>query len=59
MDIDIDITDDRWETLGLPAIAERAAIAVLERLDIDPDECELSILGCGDDKIKELNADFR
>ena len=59
MDIDIDITDDRWETLGLPAIAERAAIAVLARLDIDPDECELSILGCGDDKIKELNADFR
>ncbi len=37
MDIDIDITDDRWETLGLPAIAERAAIAVLERLDLDPD----------------------
>ena len=57
--IDIDITDDRWEDLGLEDIAEKAALAVLDRLGIDPEECELSVLGCGDDRIRELNADFR
>lgn len=59
MQIDLDITDERWATLGLEAICEKAALAVLERLEIEADECELSVLGCGDARIKELNADFR
>ncbi len=59
MQIDLDITDNRWVALGLETICEKAALAVLDRLDIDGDECELSVLGCGDARIKELNADFR
>lgn len=59
MQIDIDITDTRWTDLGLETICERAALAVLERLDIDADDCELSVLGCDDVRIQELNADFR
>lgn len=59
MQIDLDISDPRWSVLGLEKICEKAALAVLERLDIDPEECELSVLGCGDERIQELNADFR
>ncbi len=59
MEIDIDITDDRWTALDLIGISERAAVAVLDRLGIDAEDCELSVLGCGDDRIKDLNADFR
>lgn len=59
MQIDIDITDPRWDSLGLAAITEAAMEAVLDRLGIDADDCEVSILGCNDVRIKELNADFR
>ncbi|SEK54208.1 rRNA maturation RNase YbeY [Pacificibacter marinus] len=59
MQIDIDITDPRWANLGLAAIAETAMGAVLGRLGLDADDCEVSILGCDDTRIKELNADFR
>ena len=59
MQIDIDITDDRWVDHDLEGIATRAALAVLGHLDIDPEDCELSVLGCDDDRIKVLNADFR
>ncbi|WP_194097993.1 rRNA maturation RNase YbeY [Marivivens aquimaris] len=59
MQIDIEITDDRWVDLGLEDITETAAHAVLERLGIDAEECELSVLGCDDARIRELNADFR
>ncbi|RPE67373.1 putative rRNA maturation factor [Pacificibacter maritimus] len=59
MQIDIDITDARWETLGLAQISTDALTAVLARLGIDPEACEVSILGCDDARIKELNSDFR
>jgi probable rRNA maturation factor len=59
MQIDIDIADPRWVDLDLEQISQTAFMAVLERLEIDPEDCEVSILGCDDTRIKELNAGFR
>ncbi len=51
--------DPRWEALGLADLAERAAGATLRRLGLDPGRYEISLLGCSDARIAELNADFR
>ena len=57
--IDLSIEDPRWQDLGLEALAERAAAAALEHLGIPADDCEISLLACGDARIAELNAEFR
>ena len=59
MILDLNIEDARWEVLGLEVIAEKAAGVVLLYLGIDEDEVELSVLGCSDARIAELNAEFR
>lgn len=59
MQIDIDTTDARWDVLDLAAISEAALAKVLAKVGLDPEACEVSILGCDDARIKELNADFR
>ena len=51
--------DARWEGAGLEALAERAARATLSHLRLDPSAFEVSLLGCNDARIAELNADFR
>lgn len=51
--------DHRWEALGLDALAETAAAATLAQLGLDPAGYEISLLGCNDARIAELNADFR
>jgi len=51
--------DRRWEALRLGPLAERAAQATLRRLGLDPLRYEISLLGCSDARIAELNADFR
>ena len=53
------IEDSRWEELGLEELAERAGRAALERLGLDPAAYEISLLGCSDRRIAELNEDFR
>lgn len=51
--------DPRWETTGLANLAERAARATLKHLGYDHAKYEIVVLGCDDDRIAELNADFR
>ncbi len=51
--------DARWEAFGLADVAERAARAVLADQGLDPACFEISLLGCADPRIAELNADFR
>ena len=53
------IEDDRWKAAGLTELSERAAMAALLHLGMDPDGWEISILGCDDARIAVLNGDFR
>ena len=53
------IEDDRWRAARLEALAERAAVATLAHLGLDPDAFDISILGCDDARIAVLNDDFR
>lgn len=56
---EVRIEDDRWQAVGLEALAERAANATLLHLGLVPEEWEISILGCDDARIAVLNGDFR
>jgi probable rRNA maturation factor len=51
--------DHRWGALGIEALAEAAASAVLVRLGLEPAAFEISLLACNDARIAELNSDFR
>lgn len=51
--------DARWEAAGLETLALRAVRATLLHLRLRPDAFEVSLLGCNDARIAELNADFR
>ncbi len=53
------IEDPRWETIDLPALAERTARATLTAVGRDPDLHEVGLLACDDARIAALNADFR
>lgn len=53
------IEDDRWQAVGLPALAESAARVTLAHLGLDPQVFGISVLGCDDARIATLNADFR
>lgn len=53
------IEDGRWQEVDLPALAERAAVATLRHLGLDPDDWEIAVLACDDARIAELNSDFR
>lgn len=57
MSPDILIEDPRWTAENLTAMAGPAVAAVLAYHDIA--EAEVSLLGCDDARIAELNADFR
>lgn len=53
---DVVIEDERWETLGLEALAERAMVAALGIVNVTG---EIVVLGCSDVRICELNTEFR
>lgn len=57
--IEVLIECEAWEAMELPALAERAARAVLTDQEMMPAEWEISLLGCDDARIAMLNADFR
>lgn len=48
-----------WAAVDLPALAERAARAVLVDQEMEAGDWEISLLGCDDARIAVLNADFR
>jgi probable rRNA maturation factor len=53
------IEDVRWQALGLAALAERAGRAVLGASGLPVEGFSISLMGCDDDRIAALNADFR
>lgn len=57
MNLEITVEDDRWQ--GLEPLVRRAFSGVLGHVGLDADLCEVSVLGCDDDRIAELNAEFR
>ncbi|MBL9058760.1 MAG: rRNA maturation RNase YbeY [Mangrovicoccus sp.] len=48
-----------WEDCDLPLLAEAAGRASLSSLGLDPAGFAISLLGCDDDRIAGLNAEFR
>ena len=57
--LDIVVEDDRWQHVAFEALASQAVAATLSQFALDPDRCEVTILGCDDAHIATLNADFR
>lgn len=57
--VDTLIEDPRWDAVGLADLAEMAAQFVLSDLVLPTGGFEISLLGCDDRRIAELNADFR
>ena len=53
------IEDTRWDEAGLEALVDVAERATLAYLGLDHEVCEGSVLGCDDEKITELNTQFR
>jgi len=51
--------DERWRTLDLDALADRAARATLTVLGHDPAHFALALLAADDARIAALNAEFR
>ena len=57
--VDIVIEDPRWEDFGLEPLAERACAAAMAELGLGAEGFLLCIMGCDDNRIATLNADFR
>jgi probable rRNA maturation factor len=57
MGVDLIVEDERWEAVGLAALAERACGAALAHLEVVG--AEISLMACDDRRIAELNAAFR
>lgn len=57
--VDVLIEDPRWNAVGLDALSQVAAKAVLAHVDLQLDGVEISLIGCDDNRIAALNSDFR
>ena len=57
--VDVLIEAPEWGALGLEALAQQAAEATLQRLGYGDAGFEISVMGCDDARIAELNGDFR
>lgn len=57
--LDIMIEDQRWAGADLTGLAMRAVPETIAYLNLSPERCEVSLLGCDDARIAVLNADFR
>lgn len=57
--LDILIEADAWDEAMLTPLAQRAVVATLHHMQLDPEACEVALLACHDARIAALNADFR
>ena len=57
MSVDCMIEDKRWAAVDLEGLADAAAAATFAHLGLSG--YEVSLLGCNDARIADLNADFR
>ena len=59
MSVEVVLEDARWQQAGLDALANRACDAVLAHFQMDPQGHEISMLGCDETRIANLNRQFR
>lgn len=59
MGVDVIIEDTRWVDARLEHLATRAVPATLEHVGLEPDDWDVTVLGCDDARIAALNATFR
>lgn len=59
MSVDVVVEDARWSGLDLEGLANRATDAALLGVGLEPSAFEISLMGCDDARIAELNGDFR
>lgn len=57
--VDVRIEDQRWTKLGLAGLAQQTCAATLSYFDHDSLGFEISLLGCDDQEISQLNKEFR
>lgn len=57
--LDVVEEDGRWAALDLGLLSCRAISGTLVHLGLDPDLAEVTVMGCDDARIADLNADFR
>lgn len=57
--LDILIEAPAWDEDLLTQLAERAVVATLHNMQLEPDACEVTLLACDDTRIAILNAEFR
>ncbi|MDA7424913.1 rRNA maturation RNase YbeY [Thalassococcus lentus] len=56
---DVIIENEQWDEDSLSPLAETAACAALVHQGLAPSAFEIAVLACDDDRIAELNGDFR
>lgn len=59
MPVETLIEDARWRALDLPGLSARAFTALMAEMALSPEAFAVTVLGCDDDRIARLNADFR
>ncbi|WP_293574443.1 rRNA maturation RNase YbeY [Phaeobacter sp.] len=57
--LEVTIEDPRWQAAKLEDLTDEAVQIVLEHFCIADADCEISVLGCDDLRIAELNREFR
>ncbi len=57
--LDILIEADEWDAQMLEPLAQRAVMATLSHMGLDPQGCEITLLACDDARIGALNAEYR
>ncbi|MDD9923669.1 MAG: rRNA maturation RNase YbeY [Boseongicola sp.] len=59
MGTDVIIEDPRWSEIELEELAAQAVSATLRAEGLNADDWDVAVLGCDDNRITELNVDFR
>ena len=57
--VDVLIEDERWREFGLGALAQQACDASLRHFEMHRPSFEISLLGCDDVRISQLNSEYR
>ncbi len=57
--LDIAVEDERWDQNTLAKVALKSVAQTLHQIGQDPERAEITILACDDERIAELNSEFR